>query len=141
VRSPSNAQSPFLFSVSKLCLSQVEQQCPLCPFKHSSPLLLEEHINRAHFDLTSPSFPPADPTPNYNGGFAPLATFSGGASSRHKDYHCPFCSRSFYDTPDLELHVNIEHKDILSPCKVTLVHFPQNPVQYNYCDAFFSRLV
>ncbi|XP_065339015.1 zinc finger-containing ubiquitin peptidase 1-like isoform X2 [Cloeon dipterum] len=95
----------------------VEQLCPLCPYKNSNPLLLEEHINRAHFDLTSPSFPPADPTSHYNGGFAPLATFSGGATARQKDYHCPFCSRSFYDTPDLELHVNIEHKDILSPCK------------------------
>ncbi|CAB3378469.1 Hypothetical predicted protein [Cloeon dipterum] len=95
----------------------VEQLCPLCPYKNSNPLLLEEHINRAHFDLTSPSFPPADPTSHYNGGFAPLATFSGGATARKKDYHCPFCSRSFYDTPDLELHVNIEHKDILSPCK------------------------
>lgn len=31
---------------------------------------------------------------------------------------CPICNRTFESAPDLELHVNIEHRDILSPAKV-----------------------
>lgn len=83
------------------------QQCPMCSFKSDSPLLLEEHINRQHFDLMSPSFPAVSPGP------------------RETVHNCPLCIRTFQNTPDLELHVNIEHRDILSPAKVTIVvnHF------------------
>ncbi|KAK7872906.1 hypothetical protein R5R35_004227 [Gryllus longicercus] len=77
------------------------QQCPLCQHTSNDPLRLEEHINRQHFDLTSPSFP---------------AGSSPGARS-DASYNCPLCVRSFQNSPDLELHVNIEHKDILSPAK------------------------
>ncbi|XP_053978575.1 zinc finger-containing ubiquitin peptidase 1-like isoform X3 [Hylaeus anthracinus] len=73
------------------------QECPMCPFSSDSPLRLEEHINRQHFDLTSPSFPPESPP------------------SRDGIFNCPLCVTSFPNSSDLELHVNIEHKDILSP--------------------------
>ncbi|EFN82133.1 Zinc finger with UFM1-specific peptidase domain protein [Harpegnathos saltator] len=66
-----------------------------------SPLRLEEHINRQHFDLTSPSFPPESPP------------------SRDGVFNCPLCVTSFPNSSDLELHVNIEHKDILSPANGT----------------------
>lgn len=71
------------------------QECPMCPYSSDSPLRLEEHINRQHFDLTSPSFPPDSP---------PL---------RDGVFNCPLCVTSFPNSSDLELHVNIEHKDIL----------------------------
>ncbi|CAD1477058.1 unnamed protein product, partial [Heterotrigona itama] len=73
------------------------QECPMCPYSSDSPLRLEEHINRQHFDLTSPSFPPESPPP------------------RDGVFNCPLCITSFPNSSDLELHVNIEHKDILSP--------------------------
>ncbi|XP_029050651.1 zinc finger-containing ubiquitin peptidase 1-like isoform X2 [Osmia bicornis bicornis] len=73
------------------------QECPMCPYSSDSPLRLEEHINRQHFDLTSPSFPPESPP------------------SRDSVFNCPLCITSFPNSSDLELHVNIEHKDILSP--------------------------
>ncbi|CAK9817528.1 Zinc finger-containing ubiquitin peptidase 1 [Anthophora quadrimaculata] len=73
------------------------QECPMCPYSSDSPLRLEEHINRQHFDLTSPSFPPESPP------------------SRDGVFNCPLCITSFPNSSDLELHVNIEHKDILSP--------------------------
>ena len=41
-----------------------EISCPICGIKESSPQKMEEHVNRAHFDLTSPSFPPATPSKN-----------------------------------------------------------------------------
>ncbi|XP_069700101.1 zinc finger-containing ubiquitin peptidase 1-like isoform X1 [Periplaneta americana] len=75
------------------------QQCPMCSYSSDSPLQLEEHINRQHFDLTSPSFPASPPGP------------------QETVYNCPLCVRTFQNSPDLELHVNIEHKDILSPAK------------------------
>lgn len=97
----------------------IEQQCPLCPFRHASPLLLEEHINRQHFDLTSPSFPPPSPASSLGAVGGATTTFGGSARRRGDvNYNCPFCARIFHDSPDLELHVNIEHKDILSPSKV-----------------------
>ncbi|XP_047354397.1 zinc finger-containing ubiquitin peptidase 1-like isoform X1 [Vespa velutina] len=77
------------------------QECPMCPYSSDSPLRLEEHINRQHFDLTSPSFPPSSP-PTKDGVF-----------------NCPLCVTSFPNSSDLELHVNIEHKDILSPANGT----------------------
>ncbi|XP_076032681.1 zinc finger-containing ubiquitin peptidase 1-like [Oratosquilla oratoria] len=76
-------------------------QCPLCGVKELSPAKLEEHINRQHFDLTSPSFPTMTP--------------------QDVIYNCPLCVKNFESSPDLELHVNIEHKDILSPAKSTVV--------------------
>ncbi|XP_046436198.1 zinc finger-containing ubiquitin peptidase 1-like isoform X1 [Neodiprion fabricii] len=77
------------------------QECPMCPYTSDSPLRLEEHINRQHFDLTSPSYPPESPP------------------SRDSVFNCPLCVRSFPHASDLELHVNIEHKDILSPANGT----------------------
>lgn len=73
------------------------QKCPMCAYTNDNAAQLEEHINRQHFDLTSPSFPAESPSGSYS---------------------CPICAQTFYNSPDLELHVNIEHKDILSPAKV-----------------------
>lgn len=72
------------------------QKCPMCAYSNDNAVQLEEHINRQHFDLTSPSFP---------------------AESTSGSFSCPLCAQTFYNGPDLELHVNIEHKDILSPAK------------------------
>ncbi|XP_011495521.1 PREDICTED: zinc finger with UFM1-specific peptidase domain protein-like [Ceratosolen solmsi marchali] len=77
------------------------QECPMCPYSSDCPLRLQEHINRQHFDLTSPSFP------------------SESISARDSKFNCPFCIILFPNASDLELHVNIEHKDILSPAKAT----------------------
>ncbi|KAK3866366.1 hypothetical protein Pcinc_028099 [Petrolisthes cinctipes] len=75
--------------------------CPICNVREISPGRLEEHVNRAHFDLTSPSFPALTP---------------------HQDLlTCPLCARQFESSPDLELHVNIDHRDILSPAKSEVV--------------------
>lgn len=49
--------------------------------------------SRSHFDLTSPSL--------------------GGTTT--EIFPCPLCIKTFNSAPDLELHVNIEHRDILSP--------------------------
>ncbi|KAK7076316.1 hypothetical protein SK128_018406 [Halocaridina rubra] len=86
--------------------------CPLCGMKEKSPQKLEEHVNRAHFDLTSPSFPAETP-------------------QEEVIYACPLCLKNFECSPDLELHVNIEHKDILSPSKsnaVTPVENEENDI-------------
>lgn len=73
----------------------------MCPHSSNSPSRLQEHVNREHFDLTSPSVAPTQQN-----------------SSNHHDANlpiCPLCTQSFDTVSDLELHVNIEHKDILSP--------------------------
>jgi uncharacterized C2H2 Zn-finger protein len=77
-------------------------QCLLCPYTTENPNVLEEHINRSHFDPLSPGV-------------------NNAGNSNHVDtltaLQCPICTRTFESGSDLELHVNIEHRDILSPAK------------------------
>ncbi|KAF5270661.1 hypothetical protein FQA39_LY01399 [Lamprigera yunnana] len=84
-------------------------QCPMCKYTSISPDELEEHINRQHFDLTSPSL--------------------GGCAE--EIFSCPLCYKDFNSAPDLELHVNIEHKDILSPASSNSVTCPLCGVIFN----------
>lgn len=75
----------------------------MCPHSSNSPSRLQEHVNREHFDLTSPSV--------------------GPQQNSHHDVNmpvCPLCAQSFESVSDLELHVNIEHRDILSPASPAL---------------------
>lgn len=78
-------------------------QCLLCPYTTENPTVLEEHINRSHFDPLSPS------------------VNNGASGNSHVDtlsaLQCPICAVAFESGSDLELHVNIEHRDILSPAK------------------------
>lgn len=78
-------------------------QCPLCPHKGETPARLEEHINRQHFDLTSPMVPNS------------TNTTATATTTTHQSFPCPLCVRTFTAASDLELHVNIEHRDVLSP--------------------------
>lgn len=75
--------------------------CPLCDYSNKSPTKLQEHVNRQHFDLASPSFP----------------EFLNSDSS---PFLCPLCERDFESSRDVELHVNVDHNDVLSPVKSTL---------------------
>ncbi|XP_019771371.1 zinc finger-containing ubiquitin peptidase 1 isoform X2 [Dendroctonus ponderosae] len=77
----------------KLTSRAAALQCPMCSYTSNSPNELEEHVNRSHFDLTSPSI----------------------GTGKTETYSCPLCVKSFNSARDLELHVNIEHKDVLSP--------------------------
>lgn len=51
--------------------------------------------------------------------FDPLSPSVNSSPSSYLDtlnaFGCPICSRTFETSTDLELHVNIEHRDILSP--------------------------
>lgn len=82
--------------------------CLLCPYTTKDPRTLEEHINRSHFDPISPGV--------INQGA------HGGGTSNHVDtldaFQCPICVRCFETCGDLEVHVNHEHRDILSPARV-----------------------
>ncbi|GAB0093271.1 zinc finger-containing ubiquitin peptidase 1 [Sergentomyia squamirostris] len=84
-------------------------QCPLCPYSSDNSTVLEEHINRSHFDPLSPSV---------NSGATAGVSSSGSETSTQSALQCPICVRTFQSVSDLELHVNIEHRDILSPGKI-----------------------
>lgn len=77
--------------------------CPLCPYASIDAVVLEEHINRSHFDPLSPSV---------------NSSYSGSHMDTLSAFACPICTRTFESSSDLELHVNIEHRDILSPAKI-----------------------
>ncbi|XP_068617948.1 zinc finger-containing ubiquitin peptidase 1-like [Battus philenor] len=108
-------------------------QCLLCDFTSTCPRKLEEHINRAHFDLTSPSVlsnanANANVTENITVGLSnatltldnPTLALSAMAMSpgpHSSSFQCPICEREFASGPEVEVHVNVEHRDILSPQK------------------------
>lgn len=84
--------------------------CLMCPYTTEDPKTLEEHINRSHFDPISPGL--------ISGGGA----HGGTSTSNHVDtleaFQCPICVRCFETCGDLEVHVNHDHRDILSPARV-----------------------
>ncbi|CAH2268251.1 jg7154 [Pararge aegeria aegeria] len=108
-------------------------QCLLCEFKSTCPRKLEEHINRAHFDLTSPSVMAnansnSNITENVTLGLSnatltlenPTLALSAMALSpgpHGSKFQCPICESEFANGSDVEVHVNVEHRDILSPQK------------------------
>lgn len=125
-------------------------QCLLCDFASTCPRKLEEHINRAHFDLTSPSIlGNANSNTNSNansdnptlGLTNPTITLTNTITLDNKNktldnknktlasamalspgphgssFQCPICEREFVSGSDVEMHVNVEHRDILSPQK------------------------
>ncbi|XP_019869364.1 zinc finger-containing ubiquitin peptidase 1 isoform X2 [Aethina tumida] len=101
--------SPLRSSLAlKLKSTSPRLQCPMCNYTSSSPNELEEHVNRSHFDLTSPSV--GGELGGGGGGGPP-----GGTGSTTEVFPCPLCVKTFDSAPDLELHVNIEHRDVLSP--------------------------
>ncbi|XP_048478556.1 zinc finger-containing ubiquitin peptidase 1 [Plutella xylostella] len=101
-------------------------QCLLCDFKSTCPRKLEEHINRAHFDLTSPSVlgnANANPAtleldnPTLNATLALTSAMALTPGPGTSSYQCPICEKEFSNGSEAEVHVNVEHKDILSPQK------------------------
>lgn len=75
-----------------------EIKCLLCSYTDINAAKIEEHINRQHFDLTSPSM--------------------CNEVNESTNFVCPFCPKAFESTNYLESHVNVNHRDILSPLKV-----------------------
>ncbi|XP_047032080.1 zinc finger-containing ubiquitin peptidase 1-like [Helicoverpa zea] len=103
-------------------------QCLLCDFTSTCPRKLEEHINRAHFDLTSPSINAnansdnptlglSNPTLTLDNPTLALSTMAMSPGPHSSSYQCPICEREFSHANEIEVHVNVEHRDILSPQK------------------------
>lgn len=96
-------------------------ECLMCNFKSESSNVLEEHINRAHFDPMSPS---VNSMNNNNGSHNGTKHTTAIEPTKTTPVtlgalQCPICVRIFPTISDIELHVNIEHKDILSPANFT----------------------
>lgn len=87
-------------------------ECPLCSYKSDTSNVLEEHINRIHFDPLSPSVNSLNNNNNNNGS---SQSHEARNNATLGALQCPICARIFPTISDLELHVNIEHKEILSP--------------------------
>ncbi|XP_053611212.1 zinc finger-containing ubiquitin peptidase 1-like [Plodia interpunctella] len=109
-------------------------QCLLCDFKSTCPRKLEEHINRAHFDLTSPSVMGnanansnntennptlglMNPTITLDNPTLALSAMAMSPGPHSSSYQCPICEIEFTTCSEVEVHVNVEHRDILSPQK------------------------
>jgi hypothetical protein len=72
--------------------------CPICPFTHSNPEVLQTHVNRIHLDECSPGN-------------------SRAQDKREPDFPCPICNKTFDQPAALETHVNRIHIHELSPAK------------------------
>lgn len=100
-----HSSRPDLTLNLKSSFSESEMKCLLCSYSHPNAEKIEEHINRVHFDATSP-----------------CVSNDGGDTSNFK---CPFCSLAFNQSRYLEAHVNVAHDNIVSPQKVN-VTFSRN---------------
>ncbi|XP_052751159.1 zinc finger-containing ubiquitin peptidase 1-like [Galleria mellonella] len=109
-------------------------QCLLCDFTSTCPRKLEEHINRAHFDLTSPSvignanantdnptLGVTNPTLTLENPTLALSAMAMSPGPHSSSYQCPICDKEFTNCSEVEVHVNVEHRDILSPQKTDQV--------------------
>lgn len=55
----------------------------------------------------------------------PTLAFSAMAMSpgpHGSSFQCPICEREFVNGSEVEVHVNVEHRDILSPQKGVCIH-------------------
>lgn len=73
-----------------------EIKCLFCPYSHANVMEVEQHINRKHFDLTSPSL----------------------SEDKPAGFNCPCCVQVFDTYGNLEAHVYYEHADVISPTEV-----------------------
>ncbi|XP_059086818.1 zinc finger-containing ubiquitin peptidase 1-like [Tigriopus californicus] len=79
--------------------------CPMCEHKEADPIALQEHVNRAHFDLASPAVTT----------YCSASTLEARANSL--PLPCPLCTSTFPTARTLETHVNTDHADVLNPTK------------------------
>eukprot|EP00095_Tigriopus_kingsejongensis_P007024 maker-scaffold885_size84862-snap-gene-0.14 protein:Tk07024 transcript:maker-scaffold885_size84862-snap-gene-0.14-mRNA-1 annotation:"zinc finger with ufm1-specific peptidase domain protein" len=79
--------------------------CPMCEHRESNPLALQDHVNRAHFDRTSPAVVTYSSTSHVE------------ARANSLPLPCPLCSTTFPTARSLETHVHSDHADVLSPMK------------------------
>lgn len=96
-----NSRADLTLNLPSSC-SRNEMKCLLCSFTHPNAEKIEEHINREHFDVTSPSVSNEEGKTNFC---------------------CPFCSLTFNQARYLEAHVNVAHENIVSPQKVRSLNF------------------
>lgn len=107
----------------------------MCDFTSTCPRKLEEHINRAHFDLTSPSINAnansdnptlglTNPTITLDNPTLALSAMAMSPGPHSSTYQCPICEREFAHANEIEVHVNVEHRDILSPQKAVSMPNP-----------------
>ena len=90
--------------------------CPLCSWNTRSPGAIVRHVNTDHLDVISPSAHPqrsAGPitTDTENN------TLSAKAGTSSPQFACPICNLDAKTGSSLELHVNSEHAELLSPAK------------------------
>lgn len=68
--------------------------CLFCSFKDEDGTVVEQHVNSEHLDIISPSNKSTD------------------------TYPCPLCNCICFTVDEIESHVIIVHKDVISPQKV-----------------------
>lgn len=88
--------------------------CPMCTWSTTSSTEIQRHVNVQHLDLLSPA--PKAMTNSKRMDFQ-NNLIDNLSSSSHTSalYECPLCGIHTNTPSALEVHVNIKHKDILSP--------------------------
>ena len=125
--------------------------CPLCSWNTHSPGAIVRHVNTDHLDVISPSAHPAASASA--AAVAPASALSSVSSSSrsassavHTDtennilsvakagtsnppqFVCPICNLDAKTGSSLEIHVNSEHAELLSPAKPLQPQVPDYPV-------------
>lgn len=74
--------------------------------------------------LTNPTLTLDNPT-------LTLSTMAMSPGPHSSSYQCPICEREFAHANEIEIHVNVEHRDILSPQKSVSISVFYNLKDYS----------
>ena len=97
--------------------------CPMCDWSATSSDEITRHVNVKHLDVLSPQKTLGVDDQNNLIVGPSTSTASSGAT-----YTCPICGLTKSDSKMLERHVNLQHRDILSPGDVSDVDVDGNVV-------------
>lgn len=84
--------------------------CPMCDWRTTSSDEITHHVNVKHLDLLSPR-----KSLNIDDENNIVIGPSTSTGSRGVPYTCPICGLEKADSKTLERHVNLQHRDVLSP--------------------------
>lgn len=105
--------------------------CPLCSWNTRSPGAIVRHVNTDHLDVISPStHQKQDKAPTSSSTIVhPVSVVTGSTTDKENNllaaeagtsspqFTCPLCNLDTKTGSSLELHVNSEHAELLSPAK------------------------
>lgn len=79
-------------------------------------------VNNPTLGLSNPTLGLNNPTLTLDNPTLALSAMAMSPGPHGSSFQCPICEREFSNGSEVEVHVNVEHRDILSPQKAVRVY-------------------